>query len=107
MAVGSKGRTPTEQSRHDEAVRRSAAQYKARGYRVTADVEGFSRPDPIRGRRPDVVAQKGRDKVVVEWETPSTLSADKAQQEALRRGAEAMGAHFEVRLAKGSKRRRA
>jgi len=74
---------------------------------VTADVEGFSRPDPIRGRRPDVVAQKGRDKVVVEWETPSTLSADKAQQEALRRGAEAMGAHFEVRLAKGSKRRRA
>lgn len=99
-------RTPQDQSRHDEAVRRSAAQYQARGYKVKADVEGFKRPDPIRGRRPDVVAQKGHDKVVVEWETPSSLEADKAQQETLRRGAQAMGARFEVRVAKPRRRGR-
>lgn len=104
--MSSKERAPREQSRHDEAVRRSAAQYKARGYKVTADVEGFPRPDPIRGRRPDVVAQKGRDKVVVEWETPSTVVSDKAQQVALRRGAEAMGARFEVRVTKNPRARR-
>jgi len=99
-------RTPEEQSRHDEAVRRSAAQYKARGYKVKADVEGFALPHPVGGRRPDVVAQKGRDKIVVEWETPSSLEADKPQQRALRRGAEAMGARFEVRVAKPRRRSR-
>jgi hypothetical protein len=51
-----------------------------------ADVSGFDRPDLIRGRRPDLIVQKGREKKVVEVETPSTLEADRAQQETLRRG---------------------
>lgn len=99
-------RPPEEQSRHDEAVRRSAAQYEARGYRVKADVLGFDRPDPIRGRRPDLIAQKGREKKVVEVETPSTLEADRAQQETLRRGAQAMGADFRIVVAKPKGRKR-
>jgi len=57
-------RSPVEQSRHDEAVGRSAAQYEARGYRVMADVPGFDRPDLIRGRRPDLIVQRGREKKV-------------------------------------------
>jgi hypothetical protein len=90
-------RSAEEQSRHDEAVRRSAAQYEARGYRVMADVPGFDRPDLIQGCRPDLIVQKGREKKVVEVETPSTLEADRAQQETLRRGAQAMGAEFRDR----------
>lgn len=74
-------RSPEEQSRHDEAVRRSAAQYEARGYRVMADVPGFDRPDLIRGRRPDLIVEKGREKKVVEVRRTSTLEADRAQQE--------------------------
>ena len=54
----------------------------------------------VRGRRPDVLAQKGKDKVVVEVETPSTATTDKAQHARLRRGAEDMGARFEVRVTK-------
>lgn len=50
-----------EQSRHDEAVGRSAAQYEACGYRVMADVSGFDRPDLIQGRRPDLIVQKRRE----------------------------------------------
>lgn len=104
--MAARRRSPKEQSRHDEAVRRSAAQYEARGYKVQADVEGYGRPESIRGRRPDIFAQRGRDKVVVEWETTGTVEADRAQQTALRRGAQAMGARFAVRVAKPPKTRR-
>lgn len=93
-------RTPEEQSRHDQAVLRSAAQYRARGYRVQADVEGFDRPDLIRGRRPDLIVQKGRERKVIEVETPSTVESDRAQREALRRGAQAMGAEFRTVVTK-------
>ncbi len=97
--AGSRKRPQEEQSRHDEAVRRSAAQYKARGYKVQADIEGFPQPNLLGGRRPDLVAEKGRKKVVVEFETPSTLAADKLQHRALRRAAQKMGAEFRVRVA--------
>ena len=99
-------RTPQEQSRHDQAVRRSAAQYQARGYRVQADVEGYDRPDLIRGRRPDLIVQKGRERKVIEVETPSTIESDRAQRETLRRGARAMGAEFRTVVTKGGGRRR-
>lgn len=97
-------RPAREQSRHDEAIRRSAAQYKARGYNVQADVPGYKRPDAVGGRRPDLIVRKGRDKKIIEVETPNTLSSDRAQQQALRRGAERMGADFRVVVAKPRRR---
>jgi hypothetical protein len=71
-----------------------------------ADVPGFDRPDLIQGCRPDLIVQKGREKKVVEVETPSTLEADRAQQETLLRGAQAMGAEFRDAVAKPKGRKR-
>lgn len=90
-------RSPKGQSSHDALVRRIAAGYKGRGYTTAADVEGYPRPPVIGGHRPDVVATKGRERKIIEVETPATLGPDKAQQDALRRAAEKRGADFQVR----------
>ena len=71
-----------------------------------ADVPGFDRPDLIRGRRPDLIVQKGREKKVVEVETPSTLEADRAQQETLRRGRRLWAPSFRIVVAKPKGRKR-
>ena len=96
--MAGRGRPPEEPTRHDEAIRRSPAQYKARNYKVQADVAGFQRPDRIGRRRPDLIVSKGGKKIVIKFETPSTLGAHGDQHEELRRGAEAMGVEFKVRV---------
>jgi hypothetical protein len=52
---------------HDEAVRKYAIHLLSEGYEVQARVEGwFHAPDYIYGYRPDIVARRGDEWVIVE-----------------------------------------
>lgn len=52
-------RSKKSKSTHNTTVKRLAKQYKQKGYRVKADIEGWEKPDTIRGVRPDIIAEKG------------------------------------------------
>jgi len=73
------------QSRHDLRVRRIAGGYRSQGWKVKADVFGYSSPRTLYGKRPDVIATKGKKMRVVEVETRSSLNKDIAQRNAFRR----------------------
>ena len=77
-------RSKTGQKRHDAAVRKSADWYGSRGYSVQADVPGRKQPKTIEKRRPDIIAKKGREEVIVEVETKQSADADKEQQRVFR-----------------------
>lgn len=79
-------RNKRQQSKHDAKVRRVAQDLQRKGYNVEADVSGFGRPDTINGYRPDVVAKKGRDRIIVEVETKDSVNTtrDQAQQQAFK-----------------------
>ena len=68
-------RSKRSQSKHDAEVKRTAAKFKEQGFDVKADLRGFSRPDTIGGYRPDVVATKGRQREIVEVETPDSVDS--------------------------------
>ena len=82
-------RSKRSQSKHDQAVQRIANAYERRGYNVTADVRGYQKPKTISGYRPDVVAKRGRERIIVEVETPDSVESarDHKQQQAFRRAA--------------------
>lgn len=81
-------RTKHEQTCHDEAVRRSAAQLKANEWSVKADVEGYKRPPTLavdgENRRPDIIATKNGERRIIEWETPSSIDKDRDQHHVFR-----------------------
>jgi len=85
MAKRSKG----SQSKHDTEVRREAKKLKDQGYDVKADVSGYKQPDTIGGFRPDVVGTKGKQRKVIEVETPESVDSarDTKQQAAFRKSA--------------------
>ena len=70
-------RSQRSQSRHDAEVRRLAKSFEKRRYEVKADVSGFQRPDTLGGYRPDVVAMKGRERRIIEIETPESVDSDR------------------------------
>lgn len=82
-------RSKASQSKHNVEVRRTANQLKKQGYNVKADIIGFSRPDTIDGFRPDVIAQKGNIRKIVEVETPDSVDSvrDQKQQKAFKNSA--------------------
>ena len=77
-------RSKQSQSAHDAEVRRTANEFKQKGFDVKADVPGFTQPDTIGGYRPDVVATSGRQKKIVEVETTESAGSarDRKQQQA-------------------------
>jgi len=83
------GRGKASQSKHDRMVEKIAQDYEAKGYDVSADVEGYPQPPTLGGYRPDVVASKGGQETIVEVETPDSVNSlrDTAQQGAFRRAA--------------------
>lgn len=96
-------RSKRSQTKHDAEVRRIAKDLKEKGYKVKADVSGFKKPDTIRGYRPDVVAKKGRERKIVEVETPDSVGSarDRAQQQAFRQTAKSSNkTKFELRITK-------
>jgi len=83
-------RSAREQSAHDAAVRRWAESLERQGYEVVADVKGYSRPGTFFGLRPDLVAMKGRERIIGEVETPKSAGEppDQAQRLAFKRMAD-------------------
>ncbi|MCH8874169.1 hypothetical protein IH824_15600 [candidate division KSB1 bacterium] len=55
-------RAKRSQAKHDIEVKRIAKELEKNGYKVKADSRGYSKPETIGGYRPDVVAQKGKEK---------------------------------------------
>ncbi len=79
-------RSKLSQSKHNVEVKRVATQYEEKGYDVKADIRGYSKPSTFRGYRPDVVAKKGRERKIVEVETPDSVGSarDVSQQKAFK-----------------------
>jgi len=84
-------RSKNEQTCHDSAVRRSAGMLRANGWKVQADVTGYKRPNSIcednECRRPDIIAKKGRETKVIEWETRDSYEKDRSQHSVFRKHA--------------------
>lgn len=84
-------RSKHEQTCHDKAVRKSAGMLRTNGWSVKADVSGYKRPDSIcedsQCRRPDIVAKKGKETRIIEWETPNSFDKDKEQHSVFRKHA--------------------
>lgn len=81
-------RTPRQQSKHDEGVRKSAEYYEQKGYGVQADIPGYDRPRTVSGRRPDVIARNPKETVLVEVETQNSVAKDKGQRETFKKYAD-------------------
>ena len=77
-------RTKRTQTKHNKTVRRVASGFKSQGWKVKADVSGYSSPRTIGGRQPDVVAIKGSKTRVVEVETPNSYKKDAGQRKVFR-----------------------
>ena len=82
-------RKKQSQSKHDAKVRNIARDLTAKGFEVQADLKGYKKPDTINGYRPDVVAKKGKQKRIIEVETPDSVNSarDVKQQKAFRNAA--------------------
>lgn len=78
-------RSRTKQSAHDKAVERIAREHSNDDWNVEADVAGWSTPDTIAGRRPDVIATKTGSRRIIEVETDR--SDDTRQHQKFRRHA--------------------
>lgn len=78
------------QSKHDRAVKKRADKLSKEGYKVSADVPGYPRPGVISnsgggsGRRPDIVATKGKKRKIEEVETKESHREDRAQRRVFR-----------------------
>lgn len=81
-------------SKHNKKVKKVAGGYKSKGYYVRADISGYPKPLNVGGRRADVVAIKGRDKVLVEVETRKSMKSDGTQRRAMRKIAKRKGYRF-------------
>ena len=95
-------RSGYRQTCHNTAISRSAAQYISNGYKVWADISGYPTPQNLTvdgvTKRPDIIAKKGKDVQIIEWETPESLDKDHEQHRVLRTWARRNGAHFHVRV---------
>jgi hypothetical protein len=80
-------RSTREQGAHDEAVRRWAESLVRQGYEVVADVKGYIRPGTYYGLKPDLVATRGRERIIGEVETPRSVGdpRDQAQRTTFQR----------------------
>lgn len=82
-------RSRSQQTRHDRKVASLARGYKNRGFKVKADLPGYSKPNPIgKNRRiPDIEATKPGTRHIVEVETKSTINSDKTQRRSFKQSA--------------------
>lgn len=83
------GRSKGSQSQHDAKVQRLANKLTRQGFKVQADIPGFTQPNTIGGYRPDVVGKKGIQRKIIEVETHDSLKSkrDLQQQKAFKQAA--------------------
>ena len=84
----------SEGNSNNRKVKKVAAGYKSQGYNVLADIPGYKKPKNFGGRRADVVAIKGKDKVLVEVETKKSMISDSIQRRAIKKIAKRSGYRF-------------
>lgn len=95
-------RSASKQTKHDSKVKQIAQQLQKQRYSVKADLPGYPHPAPIgKGkRRPDIVAEKGGKRKIIEVETPETTERDKKQHATFRRSAaQKRNTSFEIEVA--------
>jgi hypothetical protein len=74
-------RSKRQQNKHDNAVKKSAEYYEKQNYSVDADIKGYNKPKTINGRRPDLIAKKGKKEIIVEVETSDSINKDIKQRQ--------------------------
>jgi hypothetical protein len=74
--------------RERKRIAQLAREYRGRGYDVFADVPGYRSPDLIEGIRPDLVAKKGDEVIVMEVKTRESMKGSKDRIEYLARYAD-------------------
>jgi len=77
-------RSNRNQTCHDISVLRRASGLEANGWKVKADVSGFSRPLILNGSRSDIDATKGKRRRIIEVETQDIKRKDRQQHKNLR-----------------------
>lgn len=96
-------RTKKSQTEHNKKVQQLAENFEEKGYKVKADLPGYKKPPTIGGYRPDVFAEKGKSKTVVEVETPGSVDTarDRGQQQAFKKWAsQSKTKHFKKVISK-------
>jgi len=94
-------RSSRQQTKHEEGVQSSAEYYESQGFNVQADIQGYPKPKTIGGRRPDLIATKGRETVIIEHETLDSLQKDEDQRETFKDYADTHnGVRFRTRVVK-------
>ena len=82
-------RSKRNQTCHNASVKRSADMLSSYGWKVKADIPEYPRPKSIcvdnQCRRPDIIATKGREKRIIEWETPDSYEKDRDQHTVFRK----------------------
>jgi len=73
-----------DQTCHNTSVAKRAAGLKANGWKVKADIKGYTTPSTLNGRRPDIVAKKGKKTRIIEVETQNSKRRDSDQHKDLR-----------------------
>lgn len=82
--MSKRSRTRKEQRQHDQKVLQIAKELDNKGYRVSADVKGYSQPDTIGykdPRRPDIYATGHGWEKIVEVETSSSMHTKRFQKQ--------------------------
>ena len=87
--------SPTDRERRK--IVELASDYKAKGFEVSANVHGFESPRTIKGIKPDLVAIKGDEIIIVEVKTSASAKRSKETIEQLARYAkESPGTRFDL-----------
>lgn len=74
-----------------------AREYKAKGYEVFAELHGYEPPNQIRGFRPDLIAKRGDETIIIEVKTSESIKEAKdALTEFSRYAREVPGLRFEL-----------
>lgn len=94
-------RTKHNQTCHDESVRRRTAGLESNGWKVKADIPGYTRPSTLNGSRPDIDAIKGKKRRLIEIETQDSRFTDLQQHRNLRKYAKTQkNTEFKLRTCK-------
>lgn len=85
---------------HDRKVAERLEYFKARGFWVRADLPNRAKPPKLGTKIPDIYARKGKELIVEEVETPSTMRTDAKQQDVLREETKSRGGKFSIKIAR-------